>query len=307
MRYTLKYPKEEFQLTELQKGILESLIRNEELNRYELSKFTGHAYSAIYKATNFLLKNNVIEISRTEENKRNSKIEVDYYKIEPLGVTDFLKASGAELEPYSLQGESFLSLTNNPANNWHRIFSILLKDHSYVFPEEFQLLSRELSIALCPEYFIQYAYTNEDPSKWIVLFGVEKELRKRLIDTGGMRVPSAIQHLFLVFKLLIQAKMSAEIPSAKVEHELTHVRIFLGDIKKSYEKRLCELMSEKDLVIMVNFVRDIALILKRNAVSSIRALDELLTCLEDFQSDEVSNLEDGTTRSTKRISERNVG
>lgn len=287
MRYTVRYPKEEFQLTELQKEMLESLISSGELNRYELANLTGHAYSAIYKATNFLLKHNVIEISKTEESRRNSKIEVDYYKIRPLGVTDFLKASGAELWPYSLQGTSFLSLINNPANYWHRIFSILLNDHPYIFPEEFRLLSRELAIALCPEYFKQYAYSNEDPSKWLFLSGISEELQKRLPDTDfGTSVPSAIQHLFIIFQFLIEAKMNKKMPSAGLIPEITGSRIALYNIKESYKTKLCELISERDLSIILSFVHKIASILRRNASSSIQSLDDLLTYLEDTKSDE---------------------
>lgn len=292
MRYIVRYPKEEFQLTELQKGILESLIRNRELNRYELSKLTGHAYSAIYKATKFLLKNNVIEISKTEENKRNSRIEVDYYKIKYLGVTDFLKASGAELWPYSLRGESFASFIGNPTNYWHRIFSTLLRDHPYVFPPEFHMLSKELVLALCPEYFMTYAYTNEDPGKWPALSSLIDELDRRIPDKdqGTTNVPWAIQHLFHVFKLLIETKMNEEIPGKWIARSGNLTLIVLYDVDESYKKRLCKLMSERDLAIIISFVHRIASILKRNARNDVEVFDDLLTYLEGIKSDDAGNL-----------------
>lgn len=259
---------EPYDMPEIPRHILGSLILKEECNRYELAAATNHAYSAIYKATKILLKYELIEISKKEKNRRNPNIEVEYYRIKPLGILSFLRVSTTEFRDYLIGVPSpSYSLIDGTDKKWRSIFYNLLNYHPYLFPEQFQKLSKEIALVICPNYchFIGGYYRQAMD---------ELEKQQSLSNFGRYY----ISYRFLD---LIEAKVNKKLPD-NLEYEGSSE---LAETAEAYIKRLCQLMSKKDLEIIVGMVERTKLIDRQHLKKQIQEIDLLLNYLKDVKSE----------------------
>lgn len=212
------------------------------MSKYELSKIVGHAYSAIYKAIKLLLENELVEIGKKEPNQRNSNIEVEYYRITPLGIIRFLRYSTGELDEYCIGVPSpSYSLVDDPYGKWHSLLSSLIDNHNYLFPDEFQKLSREFVLVASADYcFCVGHYSTQAESE----LSSQKSLNDW--DPGRHWMASKFLHL-------IEMKTKKRIrPRMEYFESVEEANLQPG--ARAYIKRVCQLMSEEDLRIIVDMV-----------------------------------------------------
>lgn len=267
-------------LTETQKSILGHLIDKKELNRYEISKATKHAYSGIHKAVKKLLRDGFIEISRKDKGQRNPNMEVEFYRITWLGIIEFLRSSKVELFQYAICNDSpSYSLINGSDKKWRRILLNLMRRHSGTFPEEFQEFSKDFALVLCADYCFIHAYTGLDPTKWPLLDAVDDELKNEgLPCTRG--IPFAREYMNQNFRWLIEAKTNKRAPSGLDPHN----KFLVYPWNEKYMETLCNLMDKKDLLVLVDLVERFTLILRRNYEATVENLEELLIYLKGVKS-----------------------
>ena len=72
-------------LPETEREVLAYLSVNREASRYMVEKGIGRAYSGVHGAIKTLQENGLVEAVREEPNKRNPKIQVEYYSLTRLG------------------------------------------------------------------------------------------------------------------------------------------------------------------------------------------------------------------------------
>jgi len=77
-------------LTGLAWEILTYLTVHTESNRWQISKELNRSYSGVYNTIKDLLKYNLIQITRTEPSKKNSRIAVGYYGLTNIGLLHIL-------------------------------------------------------------------------------------------------------------------------------------------------------------------------------------------------------------------------
>lgn len=266
-------------LTETEKSILVHLVGKSELSRYGLSTITNLAYSGVYNAVRSLLENGLVKIRRTDKGQRNANIEVEYYGITPLGIVCFLRASLSELKDY-LAGYSLIDVSFR--NKWHNIFDNLLNHHSYVFPEEFQKLSREFALALCADYCFIHAYAGEDPTKWSVMDAVTEELRKKDLSRHMITgISFGKEYMADLFLQIIESKTDKKAPMISGPRGA----ILLLHHGNEYIKSLCQFMSGKDLAILVEMVEKITLARRRNYKVILEQIKELSIYLKGVKSE----------------------
>ena len=273
----------ETKLTETEKFVLSFLVIEKELSKYEVYRAKKHAYSGIYKAVKNLLKNGLIEVSRKGEGERNPKIEVHYYRINLKGIYEFLRASKAELIQYAIANDSpSHSLVDGSDKKWRGIFLSLLKNYPSTFPGEFRDLSKEFALALCADYCFIHAYTGEDPMKWAFVDGDMDELAEEGLTRGMIRgIPLTREYMSETFLVLIEAKTNKKAPRGADSRGV----FLLYPRNEKYIKSLCQLMSKKDLEILVNIAEKLTLVRRNNYELVTEELKELSRYLKDVESE----------------------
>lgn len=72
-------------LPDTEREVLAYLAVNREASRYMVEKGIGRAYSGVHGAIKTLQENGLVEAVREEPNRRNPKIQVEYYSLTRLG------------------------------------------------------------------------------------------------------------------------------------------------------------------------------------------------------------------------------
>jgi len=257
---------------DIQKAVLQCLIERRELSKYELSKIVEHAYSAIYKAMKLLSASELVEIARKEPNQRNSNIEVEYYRIAPLGIIRFLRYSTAELDAYCIGTPSpSYSLVDDSDGKWRSLLSILFDNHNYLFPDEFQKLSREFALVASADYcYCIGTYSTQAES--------ELSSQKSLNDWDPGRDWMASKFLYLIE---MKTKKSIH-PQMKYFRSVEEANLQPG--ARAYIKRVCQLMSEEDLRIIVDMVENATISEKEGFEKYFKEVNLILTYLTEVKS-----------------------
>lgn len=156
MKKTFKYPFLH-ELTKAETASLNLLVALGEASKYEISKESERryklkliekklSYSAVLRGVNSLHKNKLIEVTKTQPSKKNTQIEVDYYKLSLAGVVKLLlPIYGWRGEPSEEIGDYALETVSN-----------LLKNYPEMYPLEYQEFSDSFKLAIAVGYSIMY-------------------------------------------------------------------------------------------------------------------------------------------------------
>jgi len=168
-----KILEQQYELNKTKKKILEEFFSRGEINRPELKKALGKAYSNIYYATDDLLKAGLIKVSR-EEPARNKKLSVKYYVLTSTGLETIIyillaeKLKNKKIPAYEYPSREIL-------NEIEKVIKPVVK-HKSLLAEWKQKLSEHFLPRFIIDWYLKIAFSTMSPYIHVIPIDFEKEI-----------------------------------------------------------------------------------------------------------------------------------